>query len=32
MASGQIGRLPLNTDLDQNNGPEVAQRGRYLDA
>jgi hypothetical protein len=24
--------VPLNTDLDQNNGPELAQRGRHLDA
>jgi hypothetical protein len=24
--------VPLNADLDQNNDPEVAQRGRYLDA
>jgi len=24
--------LPLNADLDQNNDPEVAQRGRHLDA
>ena len=24
--------VPLYTDLDQNNGPTVAQRGRHLDA
>jgi hypothetical protein len=24
--------VPLNTDLDQNNEPKVAQRGRHLDA
>jgi hypothetical protein len=24
--------VPLNADLDQNNYPEVAQRGRNLDA
>jgi hypothetical protein len=24
--------VPLNADLDQNNEPEVAQRGRNLDA
>ena len=24
--------VPLNTDLDQNSDPEVAQRGRHLDA
>ena len=24
--------VPLNADLDQNSDPEVAQRGRYLDA
>jgi hypothetical protein len=24
--------VPLNADLDQNNDPEVAQRGRNLDA
>jgi hypothetical protein len=24
--------VPLNTDLDQNNDPEVAQRGRQFDA
>jgi hypothetical protein len=24
--------VPLNADLDQNSDPEVAQRGRHLDA
>jgi hypothetical protein len=24
--------VPLNADLDQNNDPEVEQRGRHLDA
>jgi hypothetical protein len=24
--------VPLNADLDQNSGPEVAQRGGHLDA